>query len=174
MLAIVALLAGSALAADKPLTLSGENTKVEFVGSKKDGKHNGGFKKLTGTATAKGTDPTTLSLNVVIDANSLYSDDQKLTAHLKSPDFFDVKRHPEAKFESTGVTKEKEGYKLSGKFTLHGETKELSFPADISVAPDGLKLAAKFTIDRNEWGISFGQGQINDEVAITLTVATKK
>jgi polyisoprenoid-binding protein YceI len=154
--------------------LTGENTKVEFVGAKKDGTHPGGFKKLSGTATVKEADPATLALSVTIDTDSLYSDDPKLTAQLKSPDFFEVKRFPEAKFVTTEIAKKDKGYTISGKLTLHGKTAEVTFPADVAVTKEGFKLSAKFAIDRNDWGISYGKGMIDDEVQLSIAVAAKK
>ena len=155
-------------------TLSGDNTKIKFTGSKKDGSHTGGFKKLSGKATAKGTDAETLSLSVVIDVDSMFTDADKLTAHLKSPDFFEAKRYPEAKFETSEVKLTKNGHMVTGNLTIRGKTKKVSFPAEIGVESSGLKLAAKFKIDRNDWGISYGKGMINDEVDLVVDVSAKK
>src|SRR5258707_1390331 len=85
------LLSGTALAGGN-FTLDGKNTKIEFTGTKPGGKHVGGFKDLTGTAS--GADATSLKLEVDIDTTSLYSDNGKLTNHLKSADFFEVKTYP--------------------------------------------------------------------------------
>src|SRR5258708_4135920 len=74
--------------------LDGKNTEVEFVGTKPQGKHTGGFKKLKGHVSGAGSDVTTGKVEVEIDVKSLYSDDKKLTGHLLSADFFDVKSHP--------------------------------------------------------------------------------
>jgi polyisoprenoid-binding protein YceI len=170
----LAILAQGTLARAADFALTGENTKVEFTGKKKDGAHTGEFKKLTGTAKATGTDAATLALDVTIDIDSMVTDDAKLTAHLKAPDFFEVKKYPDAKFVSTSVAKEKESYVVKGKLTLHGKTNEVSFPAEIALAADSLKLTAKFSIDRTLWGISHGKGQIDDAVELKLSIATKK
>ena len=92
-------------AGETKFALSGDNTKVTFVGTKPNGKHLGGFKMLTGSATVTGTDATTLKISASIDTDSLFADDAKLTGHLKSPDFFDVKNNPKATFASTKVEK---------------------------------------------------------------------
>ncbi len=174
-LSLVGAVVTSAQAESAKYTLSGENTKVEFVGTKKDGAHTGSFKKLTGTATAKDTaDLSTVTFNVTIDVDSMVTDDPKLTGHLKAPDFFEVKRYPEAKFVSTEVKKSDKGYLVSGDLTLHGVTKKVSFPAEITTGADGLKLAAKFKINRSEWGMSYGKGMIDDAVSLTINVAAKK
>src|SRR5687767_6469535 len=97
MAAVATALCISPVFAGGQFKLDGANTKIEFIGTKPGGKHEGGFKTVAGTATA-GADPTTLKLEVEIDTTSLYSDNPKLTQHLKSPDFFGVKSHPTAKF----------------------------------------------------------------------------
>src|SRR5262245_59978769 len=98
---------GSATPLNEPaagaLVINQENSKIEFVGSKPEGKHNGGFQAFLGGIELPGDDVTAAKIAVEIDANSLYSDNPKLTAHLKSPDFFDVKAHPKASFVSTAV-----------------------------------------------------------------------
>src|SRR5205823_2028018 len=126
-LVLVLGLATFAAAEDKKFTLTGENTKIEWTGTKKDGKHEGGFKKLTGTAnvTDKG-----ITLEVEIDCDSIYSDNNQLTGHLKSPDFFDVKDKPKSTFKSKKVEKKDKNYTVTGDFTLHGKTKEIRFAAE--------------------------------------------
>src|SRR5437762_1930324 len=95
-------------AADYPLT--DKNTTIAFVGAKAEGTHSGGFKTVTGTASAD-NDPSSLKVAIDIDMNSLFSDNPKLTTHLKSPDFFAVKSNPTAKFVSTKVEKSGDAYK---------------------------------------------------------------
>jgi polyisoprenoid-binding protein YceI len=160
-----------ALAADVKFPLTGENTKLQFVGSKPDGKHDGGFKTITGTATAGATG---LKLDLVIDMDSLYADDPKLTGHLKSADFFEVKNNPTAKFVTTKIEKVGEEFSVTGELTLKGKVKAVTFPAKITLTEEKLTLDAEFRINRNEIGITFGKGKINDEVVIKVSVAAKK
>ena len=164
------VLALPALAADK-VSLTGDNTKITFVGTKPGGKHDGGFKTLTGSATVDGD--TLTALEVEIDTESLYADDAKLTAHLKSPDFFSVKANPKAKFVSKKVEKTDKGYSVTGDLTLNGKTKEISFPVSVARAGGALKIESTFTIDKRDFGMTYGGGKINDEVAIKAVVEAK-
>jgi polyisoprenoid-binding protein YceI len=164
------VLALPAMAADK-VTLSGDNTKITFVGTKPGGKHDGGFKTLTGTATVDGDALT--ALEVEIDTDSLYADDAKLTAHLKSPDFFGVKNNPKAKFASKKIEKADGGYKVTGDLTLNGKTSEISFPVSVSRAGGVLKIATDFKIDKRDFGMTYGGGKIDDQVAIKAVVEAK-
>lgn len=153
-------------AKDVTYKLTGENTKIEWTGSKPEGKHTGGFKKLTGTATKSDTG---LKLDVQIDCDSLYSDDEKLTKHLLSPDLFSVKEHPKAKFKSTKIEKTAAGHQITGQLTLLGKTKEISFPAEIKEG-DKLTIHAEFKINRQDYGMNYGTGKINDDVDLKIDV----
>jgi polyisoprenoid-binding protein YceI len=172
-LVTAALCAAPALAADGKFALTGDNTKIEFTGTKKEGKHDGGFKKLTGTATVPNGDSTAAKFEVTIETDSLWSDNPKLTEHLKAPDFFDVKTNPTAKFVSKGVTKAGEDYQVTGDLTLNGKTNEVSIPAKISLVGGALKLTSEFKIDRTKFGMTYGQGKIDDQVTIRIKLEAK-
>ena len=173
-LCLAALCAASAAAADTKYALTGENTKLTFVGKKPEGKHDGGFAKLTGSVTVPDGDLTKLAVALDIDTDSLYSDDAKLTAHLKNADFFDVKNHPKATFKSTKVEKGDKTYTVTGELTLLGKTKTVRFPASIAATAGGLSVSTAFEIDRTEWGMNYGKGKIEDKVTIGIAVTAKK
>lgn len=159
-----------AFAAEKTLQLNGENTKIEFVGSKPDGKHDGGFKTLKGTATGDLADPTTIRFHVEIDTESLWSDDPKLTAHLKNPDFFDVRKHPKASFKTTKIEKRDIGLIVTGELSILGVTKPIRFPAKLETTDQGLTFSTQFEIDRTNYGMNYGQGKINNLVKIKVSI----
>lgn len=173
-LVLAGLLSGLSQAGEVKFALTGDNTKVTFIGRKPGAKHDGAFKKLTGTATVNGTDLTTLKIALDIDLNALTTDNEKVTAHLKTPDFFDVKNNPTAKFASTKIDKTADGYTVAGKLTMHGKTKEISFPAKIAVDGGNLTITSSFNINRHDWGISYGKGMVEDDVSLTVAVSTKK
>src|SRR3954447_22678929 len=85
-------------------TISPENTKIQFVcahvGAKPDPRK-GGFGKFNGKAVVDGKALKSVSLE--IDTASLFTEFDMLTTHLKSPDFFEVRRFPTARFESTKI-----------------------------------------------------------------------
>jgi polyisoprenoid-binding protein YceI len=151
---------------------------IEFTGTKKDGSHNGGFKKFTGTVDSPGGDFAKAKLTVEIKTDSLFSDNEKLTNHLKSPDFFDIRAFPTAKFTSTNIKAVKGdsgiNHLLTGDLTLHGVTKSVTIPLQVGRTETGLKLEGTFTIHRKEFGMTFGEGQVNDAVTVKLMVQAGK
>lgn len=152
-------------------------SKVNFVGSKVTGSHQGGFKAFTGYFTIKDGAPVGNDHKVVIDMKSTFADDEKLTGHLKSPDFFDIEKFPESTFDVTNIQKTSEtAYTVSGNLTLHGQTKNISFPATVSQTGELVKIDAKFDIKRKDFGIVYAgkaDDLIRDEVVIELKLEAK-
>jgi polyisoprenoid-binding protein YceI len=155
------------------LKLTPENTKIEWVGSKAEGKHVGGFKQFAGTLDLKGGDPVAARVGVEIETDSIFSDDQRLTGHLKNQDFFEVQKYPKATFASTAIKAGGSGgatHTVTGDLTLHGVTKPVTFPATIAVTADAATLTSEFTINRQDFGMTYGQGKVHDQVVIKLSV----
>lgn len=173
-LVLAVLLAASAGAADVKYALTGENTQITFVGTKPGGRHDGGFKKLAGAATVPDGKIEAMAVEVEIDTDSLWSDNPKLTGHLKNSDFFGVKDHPKATFKSTKIEKIDKGYTITGDLTLIGQTKPVKIPATVTEKDGTLSINGAFSIDRTEWGMNYGKGKVDDKVSLKVAVSAKK
>ena len=162
--------------ADGTATIGPENTKLQFVcahvGAKPDPRK-GGFAKFSGKAQVDPAMKSLKSISFDIDTNSLWTEFDMLTTHLKSPDFFEVRRFPTAKFESTKIENGAAGGQISGKLTLHGVTKEISIPAKLEVTDAGVKLTSEFTINRLDYGISFDPKKVEEKVSLTVMIGEK-
>lgn len=157
-----------------------ENSKIEFVGSKVTGSHNGSFQKFAGEVHYTG-DVNASHVTITIQTDSLNTDTPDLTKHLKTADFFDVAKYPEAKFDSTAIKAGGDkgaSHTVTGNLTLHGVTKSISFPATIAAAADAVTVDSTFAINRKDFGINYAgaaDNLIRDDVVLTLKIrATKK
>lgn len=152
-------------------------SKISFVGSKVTGSHTGGFETFSGYFFVEDGAPVGNDHMILIDMKSTFSDDEKLTGHLKSPDFFDVEKYPESKFEVTGIEVGADSESMvSGNFTLHGVTKNITFPATVKMGEDTIEMDAKFDINRKDFGILYPgktDDLIRDEVVIELDLQAK-
>jgi polyisoprenoid-binding protein YceI len=154
------------------LPINPSNSKVEFVGAKVTASHPGGFTDFSGSVEL-GEPIEQTQVQLTIQTESLYSDKEKLTKHLKSPDFFDVQKFPTATFESTEIKKEAAGHTITGNLTLHGVTKQISFPATIQATDAEVSAKAEFSINRKDFGINYPGMQddlIRDLVVIKLSL----
>jgi polyisoprenoid-binding protein YceI len=162
---------------DGVLALSADNTKIQFTGTHSPPKapdpRVGGFAKFSGEAKVDAESKKLESVSVDIDTTSLFTPIQKLTNHLQTEDFFDVRKYPTAKFESTEIAPGEDGLvTIKGNLTLHGETKEVTIPAAVSITDEGLTLRSDFTISRAEFGIGSPEG-IEDKVGMSVAIGEK-
>ena len=109
----------------------------------------------------------------MIDTTSIYADNERLTGHLKSADFFNAAQMPTATFETTAITPQAANSLVTGNLTLHGVTKQISFPAKIQVSDDAVEVGADFFINRFDFDIKYA-GKADDlirkEVVLKLKV----
>lgn len=159
------------------IALDASNLKVEFVGSKVTASHDGGFNAATGEVTIPATGVTAATISVNIDTTSIYTDNERLTGHLQSDDFFNVAEFPQATFTSTDIAEgDTQGvYNITGNLEMHGQTNSVTFPATITVDGENVSANAEFSINRHDWGIVYAgmpDDLIRDEVVIKLTINT--
>ncbi|MBU6173094.1 MAG: YceI family protein [Planctomycetes bacterium] len=167
--AVTILLAGQVSAQD--VKLDKEKSTIEFVGKKteagKEVTHPGGFKEFTADLKINWETPEQSTLVIEIKTDSIFSDDKKLTEHLKQPDFFDVKKHPTIKFESTKLEMKGESEAVvTGKLTMLGKTVEIVVPTKSEMSDTALTVNAEFSIDRTKWGMNYGLPKVDGKVQL--------
>lgn len=156
-----------------------QNSKIQFVGSKVTGKHDGSFGDFSGAIDYAGS-PENSRVSINIKTDSIAADDPDLTKHLKTADFFDVAKYPEASFVSTSIKPGGEKgatHTVTGNLTMHGVTKAITFPATINVTPDLASVDSNFSINRKDFGINYAgaaDNLIRDDVVLTLNVRARK
>lgn len=158
----------------RPFGFGPENGKIQFTGSKITGSHEGGFNRFSGELFV-GSDGKLVDAGnkVVIDTTSLWSDNERLTGHLKNPDFFDVEKYPTSTFITTQVAVQGTNATITGDLTLHGITKQISFPAAVQVNSDSVRVQANFSINRFDFEMKYpgkADDLIRKEVVLRIDV----
>lgn len=143
----------------------------------------GEFRKFDATAKTDGNDFSTAKIEVVIDASSIFTNNDDRDNHLRSGDFFHVENHEEIRFESTGMTKKgSDEYELTGNLTMKGITNEIKLDVEFGGLINdpygnekaGFSVSGKFS--RKEWGLNWnaaieaGGVMVSDEVRINAEV----
>jgi len=166
-------------AAVETLVISPENSKIDFTASKVTRSHEGSFKQFSGKIELAANDIPASRVAIDIDTGSVETDTPDLTAHLKTPDFFDVAKFPKATFTSTKIERDSSSnaYVVTGNLNLHGQSKSITFPATIEVTPDSATMNAEFAINRKDFGIVYAgkaDDLIRDSVVLKLNVKTSR
>jgi len=154
-----------------------DKSSIDFVAAKVTRDHKGKFNHFDGSISYAGGKPVGVAFE--IDLNSVETDTEKLTAHLKTPDFFDAAKYPKATFTSTSLTEAPAGspagttHELRGTLDLHGVKKEVTIPVKAEVTPEGVRTTSEFTINRHDWAIDYkgmADDLIKDNVLIRLNL----
>ncbi len=151
---------------------------VAFTGSKVTGKHDGVFNTFTGTVVVPEGKLEMSALHVEIDMASVKTDSAKLDGHLQSPELFDVAQFPKATFTSTKIERTADGKTMvTGVMSLHGVTRQITFPAVSSLENDVVTATAEFAINRKDFGVVYPgkpDDLIRDDVLLKLTLKAAK
>ena len=156
-------------------------SQVAFVIGGMIGKVRGRFSKFTGRIEGDAMRPEEASVELVIQAASINTGLPRRDDHLRGPDFFDVKTHPEIVFRSKRITSRgKDLYDVHGPLTLHGVTKNVVLPVRIvrtDLGADGVekvRFALQTTLVRQDFGIVWnktlesGGLLLGDEVTVEI------
>ena len=137
----------------------------------------GRFNTFDGTFTYDAAKPQDAHVNVTIDAASVDTNHAERNKHLRSADFLETDKFPEAKFVSTAVTvSDGNKAKISGDFTLHGVTKAIVIDAVLigeGKDPWGGYRAGfegKTVIALKDFNVKMDLGPASSEVEIFLSV----
>lgn len=137
----------------------------------------GRFQKFSGTFEYDKTAKTLKNLNIDIDPNSISTNEKDRDEHLKSDDFFDVKKYKKIKFTSDKAEFSADGKNIKVFGKLNIKNKELPVILDViingEVEVEGVKkvaFSATTEINRKDWGINWNQNLDKGGVAVSEVV----
>lgn len=100
-------------------------------------------------------DMTQSSVVFTIQATSINTGIDQRDEHLRSADFFEVEKYPEIVFKSTAIRKTGESYEMDGTFTMHGITKNVTIPFELTSTGKRPSARIRWSLNREDYGIFF-------------------
>jgi polyisoprenoid-binding protein YceI len=134
----------------------------------------GRFNEFSGSFNLDRTDPAKSSFTLTIKTASVDTNNAKRDAHLRSPDFFDVKQNPAITFKSTAVKAAGEGYQVTGNLTLNGVSRPVTFTLEggkTAEFPKGVVRVGyhtQLTLKRSDFEMKKMVGFLGDEVKVSI------
>ena len=113
----------------------------------------GHFSRYQGTLDLAG-EPT---VELTIEAESLDTKNRKRDGHLRSPDFFNVAKHPSIRFVSESATLSGDVLKVRGHLHARGTRMPLEFEATLRRVGDELKIEASTDADHHQLGMTWNR-----------------
>lgn len=194
IIALALVLGTNAFAQTKEMTttytVDPQKTKVEYVGKKVTGQHNGTVSVKSGNLVFKGAELS--NGEIIVDMNSMTVEDikekeyqDKFLGHMKSEDFFNTQKYPESKLVIKKTKKVGSDLEVMGELTMIGKTQPVNFKVtNWEWSDKEVKGKAKLVLDRTKWHLKYGSGKffkglgdkmINDEFELMIDLfATRK
>ena len=142
----------------------------------------GRFNDFTGEITMD-EDISKSTVELEVKTASVDTANKKRDQHLRSSDFFSAKQFPVITFKSTKVSA-KEGkadvLEVTGDLELHGVKKSIT--VDVEITGRGknreggslIGFESTFTIKRSEFGMTYGIGNVSDDIRLTISVEAEQ
>lgn len=143
----------------------------------------GVFKEYTMNLMVDEDAPTRSTVELSIEADSIFTDHEQRDNHLRSADFLDVENHPEIVFKSKRIEhRGGEEYVAVGDLTIRGVTREIDLPFTLAgplldpLKMKRLGLEGSLTLDRQDYGVSWSRVMDNgglfvgDDVKISISI----
>lgn len=157
--------------------------KIRHFFSKVEGR----FNDFSGTIAYEPKDVSKSSVDVTIQASSIFTANDRRDNDLRGANFFEVDKFPTLSFKSTRVVPgEGDTFMIEGDLTIHGMTKPVTLQAralgmgDVPGRRDTMRTLAGFeattTINRKDFGIVWnrvldnGSTMLSDDVEIQLNI----
>jgi polyisoprenoid-binding protein YceI len=185
-LALALGLAATASAADT-WTIDKAHSEVTFKIKHLMSKVSGSFNDFDGTITTDFTNLGASGVSFTIQAASIDTKNADRDKHLRSADFFDVEKFPTITFTSSKITTTgNDTFAVTGTFTMHGVSKEVTLPVTfLGAAQDpwgNTKAGFEVTtsLKRSDYGIVWNKALetggflLGDEVAVTINLEVAK
>jgi polyisoprenoid-binding protein YceI len=136
---------------------------------------------MSGTLNLDPTHPSAAELQVDIQLSGLMVTSSELAAHLRTADFFDVTKFPNARYVSRTIAVQGEEATITGDLTLRGVTRPVVLNArfygagtDPMTQSQTVGFSAKAQIKRSDFGLGFGAPLVSDMVDLEITAAFAK
>jgi polyisoprenoid-binding protein YceI len=151
---------------------------------------NGSASGISGTVSFDPENPSATTGKIVVAAESMTVPNPMQKEHLHGANWLDVGKYPEITFEAKSLANVKtEGSvttaDVSGTFTLHGVSKDLTVPVKLTYLKDKLSarvpnlkgdllvIRANFNINREDFDIQKGnyEDKVSPTINLTLSIA---
>jgi polyisoprenoid-binding protein YceI len=121
------------------------------------------------------------AVKAVLDPSGVDTRNGMRDNDLRSEHFLEVATYPTMTFESTKITKtDDKHFTIDGNLTMHGQTHPVSLKAEFLAKGPGMRgephiaYTAAGSIDRTEWGMTYGTFIASKEIDLTIDIEAVK
>lgn len=124
----------------------------------------------------------TIKSNSLVETRDIFTEPEKQIINKELREIvLETEKHPEIIFRSTNVTGKMNpsGHfdaRIDGDLTLHGVTRRITIPAEVTVTGNDLRARGEFTVDRGDFQVKatsavHGLVRVRDKLKFTFDIA---
>ena len=140
----------------------GNGSRIQFVSDAPLETITGVSSRVSGSVSFDASNLSSASGTITVPVASIRTGMDLRDEHLRSDNWLDAQRHPNATFEITGVegassipNNQLTRLRLRGRFTIHGRTHDVVASARVRIAPNGqLRGQASFSVQLTDYDVS--------------------
>lgn len=158
--------------AESSITFHGKQMGSDFAGT---------FPRFSAEIHFDAADLSASRVTATIDVTSAESGDAERDSNLKSPEWFDIKTFPAARFETTGFRRtDEDSFEANANLTIRDITLPVVLPFTLEITKDDsgkekAVMKGSLTLDRSKFSLGTGDwadpGIITNEVPVDVIVA---
>ena len=161
---------------DPILPIGLENTRIECTFPTGKSPPPSVFNNLSGTICLPERDIRSMRIDLEIDMGSIATDVPAATQRLKSAEFFDVERYPQARFVASSIkpSTHTDTYAITGTMSLHGMSRAVSFPTSIRLTDDLLAIDGTLILRWSDFGMAEASKKNNENVLMKISIRARR
>lgn len=158
-------------------------SRIEFAVHQFLGTTHGKFARFSGKIDLDRDHPENSSVVARIDIRSIDTNVQKRDNHLRSPEFFNVEKYPDATFKSRSVKRTgPQSGDILGDLTMHGVTKPITLHVKLLTSPNDTEHSrwsvTTEPLNRQDFNLMFSPGAesvsgISRTVSLTIEIEAR-
>jgi len=120
--------------------------------------------------------PDTVSSKIRVSADVLKFDSGNSNRDSHAMEAVQYRKYPQVGFVSTSVKPKKDGYRVAGDLTFHGQTRPVSFHVTPKTTPERIEITGEFQVKLTEFGVkrpSLMLVPVHDDMTIRFDLFAK-
>lgn len=134
----------------------------------------GSFKTINGSVKWDDADLANSKFDLKIPVSSINTGNSMQNKKAQTSEWFDAAKYPEIKFVSSKIVKSGDDYKITGKLTMKGVTKEKTIPAKVSKSGTDVTFSGTFTVNRIDYKVGKKSEAVPDVMNVTYSLPVAK
>jgi polyisoprenoid-binding protein YceI len=132
----------------------------------------GVFRQVTGNGTVTAAGQVTGIITIA--AGSIDTKSTMRDKDLRSAKVFDVSQYPDITYAVDGMQPGSESVRVTGRLTVHGETRPVAFDAQLTVIAGKVRLEARVPVNRADFGLTYsplGMASLDNLITVRAVFA---